>query len=112
MLPLGLLKATSFALCMALTTADACVAEVKQPLPWRSEQGASQQPLVISADDGVKDKKYTAYPRVEEDNIINYGVVNPLDFKLFGVCVESCPKLEDVLCQEVSPAPVVTAALW
>lgn len=58
--------------------------------------------LAVSSDQGVEDRSFTAYPRVKEDNIINYGVVNPLNYKLFGVCVESCPMLEDVVCQDVS----------
>lgn len=46
-----------------------------------------------------KDRKYTVYPRVNEDFLINLGKTNPLDYKFFGVCVSRCPSQLDVVCK-------------
>ena len=32
--------------------------------------------------------KYTAYPRTNEDFVLNVGKTNPLDYKFYGVCAD------------------------
>lgn len=43
------------------------------------------------------------YPKITEDILAfaTSGSVNPLDIKLFGVCVPSCPGIGDVICTTV-----------
>lgn len=44
-------------------------------------------------------RKYIAYPRANnEDFVANIGKTNPLDFKFYGICLSSCPKFGDVVC--------------
>ena len=48
--------------------------------------------------------KYTVYPRLNEDFIINVAKSSPLDYRFYGICVESCPQQGTVVCNQESAA--------
>lgn len=73
--------------------------------PRRLIFGTDYRGNVCGAEDPVKDRRLTAYPRVNEDFVMNIGRDDPADYQFYGVCVDSCPGAMDVLCNdEVSAA--------
>lgn len=69
--------------------------------PERLLYGVDHLGKVCGGDDRAG-KKHIYYPRITED-IINFaasGETNPLKIKLFGVCLESCPSVGQVVCTE------------
>ncbi len=57
----------------------------------RMVYGTDYTGAVCGADTGREGLRYTAYPRTNEDFVANLGKTNPLDYKFYGICVESCP---------------------
>lgn len=52
--------------------------------PQRLVYGSDYRGKVCGVDEGVADKKYTAYPRTTEDFLVNVGKRNPADYKFYG----------------------------
>jgi choline transporter-like protein 2/4/5 len=46
----------------------------------------------------LSSKKFTAYPRMNDDFLLNLAKNSPLDYKFYGVCVSSCPGTLSVVC--------------
>lgn len=36
-------------------------------------------------------QKYIVYPRTNQDILWNINVVNPLEYKFYGICTDTCP---------------------
>jgi choline transporter-like protein 2/4/5 len=69
--------------------------------------------------DELKARKHLMFPRANEDFLVNLNVKNPLDYKLYGVCVEECPanarvdestgeRIVDIVCNDEVPDRTTT----
>eukprot|EP01138_Halocafeteria_seosinensis_P008114 gb/GECG01008292.1/.p1 GENE.gb/GECG01008292.1/~~gb/GECG01008292.1/.p1 ORF type:complete len:402 (+),score=27.88 gb/GECG01008292.1/:1-1206(+) len=87
--------------------------------------GTDYRGKTCGVDESVKDRKFTAFPRPNQDMLINHNVDSPADFQFYGVrktvftrfaaaaavvigispqvCVSQCPKQFDVVCNEEVP---------
>jgi solute carrier family 44 (choline transporter-like protein), member 2/4/5 len=66
--------------------------------------GADYRGNTCGVEASVKTMKYTAYPRMLEDFLLNVGKTNPSEWQFYGVCVSKCPQKLDVLCNaDVTP---------
>lgn len=71
---------------------------LKYGQPERLTHGTDYLGRLCGVDDGVKNVPYVAYPNPNMDYLMNLGVVNPLMFKFYGICVEACPSAYQVVC--------------
>jgi len=77
--------------------------------PERLLYGVDHEGKVCGGSDRV-DQKHVYYPRITED-ILNYaksGETNPLKIKLFGICMNGCPALGDVVCTSAGEASMTS----
>lgn len=63
-----------------------------------------------------EDRHLTVYPRSNQDMLYNLRQSSPLDYKFFGVCVETCPNALDPVCDYNVPREtskeVINACLY
>lgn len=76
---------------------------------------------VLGAPYDYEDRPFIAYPRWSRDWALNYGVRNPADFKMYGICLSDCAQDGDILCNDegaavyaevMAMAPTNVSATW
>lgn len=66
--------------------------------------GVDYKGRVCGSDHHVEDRRRIVFPRMTEDLLLNLqnglDILDPLDFKFYGICVDSCPAARSLICNE------------